>query len=173
MTGRDRQTVADMAVEHSGSAEAVIDITAFEGDAEVREENGVPCVYTPDGSYVTWKVNVEQAGMYNIQLDYLTTASRGVDIERELYINGELPFSGARSLCRFSSCAVFTGCMYPVRSMRPSPAPVPALAPCVSVNTLQCCFLHSSVSARFFTLPEIIPEERRAGFVERRMHPAV
>lgn len=83
----------------SGSAEAVIDITAFEGDAELREENGVSCVYTPDGSYVTWKVNVEQAGMYNIQLDYLTTASRGVDIERELYINGELPFSGARSLC--------------------------------------------------------------------------
>ncbi|MBR3741320.1 MAG: extracellular solute-binding protein [Clostridia bacterium] len=83
----------------SGSAEAVIDIAAFEGDAELREENGVPCVYTPDGSYVTWKVKVEQAGMYNIQLDYLTTASRGVDIERELYINGELPFSGARSLC--------------------------------------------------------------------------
>ncbi len=83
----------------SGSAEAVIDITAFEGDAELREENGVPCVYTPDGSYVTWKVNVEQAGMYNVQLDYLTTASRGVDIERELYINGELPFAGARSLC--------------------------------------------------------------------------
>ena len=83
----------------SGSAEAVIDIAAFEGDAELREENGVPCVYTPDGSYVTWKVNVAQTGMYNIQLDYLTTASRGVDIERELYINGELPFSGARSLC--------------------------------------------------------------------------
>lgn len=83
----------------SGIAEAAVDITAFEGDAELREENGVPCVYTPDGSYVTWKVNVEQAGMYNIQLDYLTTAARGVDIERELYINGELPFSGARSLC--------------------------------------------------------------------------
>ncbi len=83
----------------SGSAEAVIDITAFEGDAEISEENGMQCVYTPDGSFVTWKVNVEQAGMYNIQVDYLTVAARGVDIERELYINGELPFSGARTLC--------------------------------------------------------------------------
>ena len=71
----------------------------FEGDAEIRDEGGVPCVYTPDGSYVTWKVNVEKAGMYNVMLDYLTTPARGVDIERELYINGELPFSGARSLC--------------------------------------------------------------------------
>ncbi|MBR3106273.1 MAG: extracellular solute-binding protein [Clostridia bacterium] len=83
----------------SGDAEIPVELTAFEGDAEIREEDGVPCVYTPDGSFVTWKVNVEKAGMYNIQLDYLTTQARGVDIEREVYINGELPFSGARTLC--------------------------------------------------------------------------
>ncbi len=83
----------------SGDAVIPVELTAFEGDAEIRTEGGVPCVYTPDGSYVTWKVNVEKAGMYNIMLDYLTTQARGVDIERELHINGELPFSGARSLC--------------------------------------------------------------------------
>ncbi|MBQ7656812.1 MAG: extracellular solute-binding protein [Clostridia bacterium] len=83
----------------SGEKEIPVDLTAFEGDAEVREEDGVPCVYTADGSFVTWKVNVEKAGMYNILLDYLTTPARGVDIERELYVNGALPFSGARSLC--------------------------------------------------------------------------
>ena len=83
----------------SGDAEIPVELTAFEGDAEIRDEGGVPCVYTPDGSYVTWKVNVEKAGMYNVMLDYLTTPARGVDIERELHINGELPFSGARSLC--------------------------------------------------------------------------
>lgn len=85
--------------ETSGDAVVEADITAFEGEAELREEDGVPCVYTADGSYVTWKVNVEKAGMYNIMLDYLATSSRGVDIERELYIDGELPFSGARTLC--------------------------------------------------------------------------
>ncbi len=84
----------------SGDEEVKVDIAAFEGDGELRqEEDGTPSVFTADGSYVTWKVNVEKSGMYNIMLDYLTTPARGVDIERELYINGELPFSGARSLC--------------------------------------------------------------------------
>ena len=83
-----------------GESPVEVDITAFDGEAEVQQdENGNDCVFTPDGSYVTWTVNVEKAGMYSILLDYLTTDSRGVDIERELYINGELPFSGARSLC--------------------------------------------------------------------------
>ena len=83
----------------SGDALIPVDIASFEGDGEIQEENGEVSVLTADGSFVTWKVNVEKAGMYNIQLDYLATASRGVDIERELYINGSLPFSGARSLC--------------------------------------------------------------------------
>ncbi len=82
-----------------GDAVIPVDLAAFEGDAEIREEDGAPCLYTADESYVTWKVNVEKAGMYNIMLDYLATKARGVDIERELHINGELPFSGARSLC--------------------------------------------------------------------------
>jgi len=37
--------------------------------------------------------------MYNIVLVYLTVDSRGVDMQRALYINGELPFSGAADLC--------------------------------------------------------------------------
>ena len=79
----------------SGGTPVEVDVSAFEGDGKAVEDG----VLTEDGSFVTWKVNVEKAGMYNILLDYMTTASRGVDIERELYINGELPFSGARSLC--------------------------------------------------------------------------
>ncbi len=72
-----------------------VDLSSFEGDGEIREEG----VYTPDDSEITWTVNVPQAGLYRIRLDYLTVASRGIDIERELYINGELPFSGASTLC--------------------------------------------------------------------------
>ncbi len=87
--------------ESAGTGDHVIavDISAFEGDGEARQDDaGAPCVFPQDASPVTWKVNVEKAGMYNIQLDYLTVDSRGVDIERELYINGELPFSGAATL---------------------------------------------------------------------------
>ena len=72
-----------------------VDVFAFEGDAVSQNEG----VLTLDQSEVTWKVNVPQAGLYNIRLDYLTTQSRGVDIEREIRINGELPFTGASTLC--------------------------------------------------------------------------
>ncbi len=83
-----------------GFGEIHVDISNFSGDAQAdTDENGRPVVYTSDGSEVTWTVNVEEEGMYNIMLDYLTVKSRGVDIERELYINGELPFAGAGSLC--------------------------------------------------------------------------
>ena len=83
----------------SGTEPVAVDITAWEGDAENRaDDSGAPTVYTPDGSFVTWKVDVPQTGLYNIELEYLTVDSRGVDIERELYLNGELPFAGARSL---------------------------------------------------------------------------
>ena len=73
-----------------------VDLSAFEG------EGGSPCeegVLTSDESALTWTVNVPKAGLYNIRLDYLTVESRGIDIERELAINGEVPFAGASTLC--------------------------------------------------------------------------
>ena len=72
-----------------------VDVLAFEGDGEAHEEG----VLTPDGGTTTWHVQAPQAGLYNIRLEYLTTESRGVDIERELLINGEVPFAGASTLC--------------------------------------------------------------------------
>lgn len=72
-----------------------VDISTMTGNGRM-EENGV---YTADDSEVTWIVQVPQEGLYHIQMDYLTVESRGVDVERELYINGELPFSGASTLC--------------------------------------------------------------------------
>jgi len=83
-----------------GDEQVEVDIAAFEGDGEsYQDAQRAACVLTPDDSVVTWKVNVPKAGMYNVLLDYLTVASRGVDVERELLINGEVPFSGASTLC--------------------------------------------------------------------------
>ena len=87
--------VASYAGEAETREEIAVDLTAFEGDGEERSGG----VYTGDESAVTWRVEVPQAGLYNIRLEYLTTESRGVDIERELLINGELPFAGASTLC--------------------------------------------------------------------------
>ncbi|MBQ3486586.1 MAG: extracellular solute-binding protein [Clostridia bacterium] len=55
-------------------------------------------VQTDSDSSASWKVNVPASGYYNVQLTYLTTLSRGVDLERELLINGELPFDGANKM---------------------------------------------------------------------------
>ena len=85
----------------TGAEEVVLDIVTFEGDGEVQTVDGAECVYTADTTMTTWKVTVPEEGMYNILLDYKTVESRGVDIERAVYINGELPFSGAATL-RFS-----------------------------------------------------------------------
>ena len=92
---RDHEGVA------TGSEIVEVDVTAFEGDGETCQEDGADCVYTADNHYTTWKVTVPEEGMYNILLDYKTTQARGVDIEREIYINEELPFAGAATL-RFS-----------------------------------------------------------------------
>ena len=87
--------VASYAGEPAVREAVSVDLPAFEGDGEIREEG----VYTGDDSEISWRVSVPQAGLYNIRLDYLTTQSRGVDIERELLINGEVPFAGASTLC--------------------------------------------------------------------------
>ena len=56
-------------------------------------------VVTLSGSSAEWTIpGVPQAGFYNVEITYYTAASRGVDIERELLINGELPFDGADTM---------------------------------------------------------------------------
>lgn len=61
-------------------------------------EGADSALYTASDSTVTWKVNVPEAGFYNIYLEYMTVESRGVAIERAVYINDELPFHDAENL---------------------------------------------------------------------------
>lgn len=62
-----------------------------------------------EGGYVEFKLNVPEAGYYNIYLTYYPDqeeeTSRGIEIERALYINGEIPFSGADAL---ALCRIWT-----------------------------------------------------------------
>lgn len=107
VTGIGRDDTYDIYLrKHEGvapGAEAIkVDVAAFEGDGTLQQDpSGNPEVYTADGAYTSWKVDVPADGMYTVQVEYLTVASRGVDIERELHINDELPFAGADTL-RFS-----------------------------------------------------------------------
>ena len=63
-------------------------------------------LYTSSSGMVTWKFNVERAGLYCVELEcYAGDAARdadsrekSTDIERILYVNGKVPFSEARTL---------------------------------------------------------------------------
>ncbi|MCR4580477.1 MAG: extracellular solute-binding protein [Treponema sp.] len=57
--------------------------------------HGKDVVITEDRSSVTWSVDVPESGFYNISMEYIAIPSRNVNMERILYINGEMPFSGA------------------------------------------------------------------------------
>lgn len=82
--------------------EVPVDIFTYEakGDAAVYSDvmGNIPALYTGDGSTVIWPLHIPKSGLYNICMEYLTTASRGVDIERALRLDGLVPFSGADAL---------------------------------------------------------------------------
>ena len=62
----------------------------YAGEAQV--------LYTDADSTVTWNVDVPEAGFYNLYLEYMTVESRGVPVERAVYVNGELPFEKAANI---------------------------------------------------------------------------
>jgi ABC-type glycerol-3-phosphate transport system substrate-binding protein len=80
-----------------------VDIFNYESEGTVRVEKGATddnkdALFTDTGSTVTWNVNVPQAGMYRLFIDYKITESRGVPAERTVMINDELPFEDARNI---------------------------------------------------------------------------
>ena len=74
-------------------------LTADEGFEACGEYEGRQhVVLTPDNGSVTYRVEVPQEGMYQIELEYYPTQGKGNTIERQLLINGEIPFDGAQYL---------------------------------------------------------------------------
>ncbi len=87
MTGRDRQTVADMAVEHSGSAEAVFAIARGNGipvDAEVAgmELADEPMAVRRTAEYIQ-ELRINPANVYESEPDVLTDDSEAVNVVAE------------------------------------------------------------------------------------------
>ncbi|SEO18149.1 ABC-type glycerol-3-phosphate transport system, substrate-binding protein [Amphibacillus marinus] len=57
-----------------------------------------PSIKTDEIGSVHWEVEVDQPGLYNIEIKYYPIEGKSSSIERELYINGQLPFQGAATL---------------------------------------------------------------------------
>lgn len=52
-------------------------------------------LYTGEDDTVEWRVYVEEDGLYNIAVTYYPVPGRRSSIQREIYINGELPYEEA------------------------------------------------------------------------------
>ncbi len=59
---------------------------------------GRSALLTTDDDSVTWKVTAPKAGLYAIALDYYTVEGYGSEIERNLYIDGRLPYDEAEGV---------------------------------------------------------------------------
>ncbi|TVQ25343.1 MAG: extracellular solute-binding protein [Spirochaetaceae bacterium] len=55
-----------------------------------------PVLRTEEEGFVEWEIDVPQAGLYHIRVDYFPVPGRSSEIEREVRINGEVPFDRAR-----------------------------------------------------------------------------
>lgn len=83
-------TQAEVEAENSG-----LDINDY---VHLKTVDGVEGLYTPSLGSVTWTLKGVTPAIYNITTDYYPVANKTASIEREFYINGEVPFVEARSL---------------------------------------------------------------------------
>lgn len=103
--GRDN-TYAKYLEHHSQAqvAKETIEVNLFgysyaEGVKESANfQNRNQVLLTEENSIVEYKIQVNEAGFYNVSMDYYPIEARGTDIERCFYINGEIPFLGADTL---------------------------------------------------------------------------
>ncbi len=100
----DVRTYSEYQEIHSAAAKpsvsVALDVFAYDrgssyGISEKYAYYGRDVVVTEDRSSVTWPVDVPESGFYNIEMEYVAVPSRNINMERILYINGEIPFSGA------------------------------------------------------------------------------
>ncbi len=63
---------------------------------DLKEEDSI--VWTQDEGSITYDFDVEEAGLYYIQLTYYTDISSTQTILRNVYVNGELPFDDCRDI---------------------------------------------------------------------------
>ncbi len=91
--------------EHAGAAQpqASVDVDVFSLNESINTEieedvDGSRAVIAGEDGFVEWKVDVAEEGLYGIYIEYYPLESRGVDIERRVQINGEMPFAGADTI---------------------------------------------------------------------------
>mgnify|MGYP000067786746 CR=1 FL=1 len=72
----------------------------IEGEQEILDmyEGVSNPLLTKESGAVTWNFIVDEEGFYNIKLNYFPYEGKSSSVERTLYINGEVPFTGASNI---------------------------------------------------------------------------
>lgn len=79
-------------------AQIAADLTKYDTADGLVAEQAEQGVITGDTGSITFYVTAEQAGFYNLEVGYITQPGTTSDIQRKLYINGEIPYSGLDQL---------------------------------------------------------------------------
>ncbi len=83
--------------EHAGapSPNDVININIFDYEVEDMDIDAYEdYIVTDEKGTITWTFQVSNPGFYNLKLTYYPVLGRSSDIQREIYIDGEIPFDG-------------------------------------------------------------------------------
>ena len=84
--------------------EAVIEIdgasfsSCQDYEVQIVELDGVSAAATGNEGSITYTFQVEESGLYDLDIDYYPLEGFGDTIERALYLDGKIPYSEARSL---------------------------------------------------------------------------
>lgn len=71
--------------------------TDGEGFSVIEDFNGLnkESVLTPEAGSISWDIDIKEAGLYSMRVHYYPVEGKSSAIQREVNINGELPFVGA------------------------------------------------------------------------------
>ncbi len=69
-----------------------IDMTGFKASEDMEAYFGEEGVVTEDSGKITWNFKVQTAGFYNLELGYIALPGTTSDIQRKIYIDGEIPY---------------------------------------------------------------------------------
>lgn len=75
----------------SGS-EAAVDLNKFTLSEDMVANIGEQGILTEDKGTITWSFQVAESGFYNIELGYIALPGTTSDIQRKVYIDGEIPY---------------------------------------------------------------------------------
>lgn len=73
-------------------------VDAIDTEFITKDYLGYAALETTSKGKATWRFTIAQAGFYNIKLDYLPIIDGGSNIERKIYVNGEVPFENLNNV---------------------------------------------------------------------------